>query len=239
MTCDPCALTLNIHDVTRFDTDSTYRDGNDPGEEDWHPETDGEGFSLTVVDANADAANWSIGTGWRSSALIGGSPGAADPEPLVGDVDGDGDVDRYDAARLVRNLGRNGNSHRGRGDLDGDRATTLVDLAMLQANLGAPFPSPQAVAMPATTPPTQDDANTATDVVFADSRRLMRRVTAARRLSRPVPTNSDGNSESRLAGVRDADVTQRHAERNRLISLLRARRSRIRQATQLSSNEPV
>ena len=227
MTCDPCALTLNIHDVTRFDTDSTYRDGNDPGEEDWHPETDGEGFSLTVVDEGADAANWSVGTGWRSSVLIGGSPGATDPERLVGDVDGDGDVDRLDAAQLVRNLGRNGSSHRGRGDLDGDRATTLVDFAMLQANLGAPFPSPQAVTTPAITPPTQDDSITATDVVFANSRRLMRRVTAARRLSRPVRAEVEGNLEPHLGGVQDTGPTQRRADRNRMVSPLRARRSRL------------
>jgi hypothetical protein len=102
--------------------------------QDWYRETDGDGFSLAVVDPALDASD---PANWRSSALVGGSPGEVDPTPAVGDLNGDGVTDRADAAVLLRHLGRAGNSHRARGDIDGDRATTLADLALLQSNLGS------------------------------------------------------------------------------------------------------
>jgi hypothetical protein len=100
----------------------------------WHRETDGDGFSLVVVDTGGD---YDDPANWRSSALVGGSPGAADPTPVVGDFNGDGAATRIDAAILLRNLGRSGDAHRGTGDIDGDLATTLIDLALLQSNLGS------------------------------------------------------------------------------------------------------
>jgi hypothetical protein len=59
--------------------DFEYRD-------DWRSVTDGEGFSLTIIDAaNPDINAWNDKTGWRPSAQVGGSPGADDsgavPEP--------------------------------------------------------------------------------------------------------------------------------------------------------------
>ncbi|UCG56738.1 MAG: lamin tail domain-containing protein [Phycisphaerales bacterium] len=59
--------------------DFRYRDG-------WHPITDGDGFSLTIVDpAHPDPNSWQDKDSWRPSALIGGSPDEGDeglvPEP--------------------------------------------------------------------------------------------------------------------------------------------------------------
>jgi hypothetical protein len=41
----------------------------------WYPLTDGEGFSLTVVDPQADVSLWEQKAGWRPSTTFGGSPG--------------------------------------------------------------------------------------------------------------------------------------------------------------------
>lgn len=42
----------------------------------WYPLTDGDGFSLTIIDpANADVTLWGQKAGWRPSVLAGGSPG--------------------------------------------------------------------------------------------------------------------------------------------------------------------
>ncbi|MBN1817114.1 MAG: lamin tail domain-containing protein, partial [Sedimentisphaerales bacterium] len=49
----------------------------------WHPVTDGEGFSLTVRDPyETDPLVWDSKTGWRPSALVGGSPGYDDSDIL-------------------------------------------------------------------------------------------------------------------------------------------------------------
>ena len=48
----------------------------------WYPQTDGEGFSLTVVDPDQDPALWDVSAGWRASDAPGGTPGS-DPEGLI------------------------------------------------------------------------------------------------------------------------------------------------------------
>ncbi|MHB1033246.1 MAG: lamin tail domain-containing protein [Pirellulales bacterium] len=53
-----------------------YKDG-------WHPLTDTQGFSLTLVDPTADPATWGNQESWRPSRLAGGSPGTADPGLLL------------------------------------------------------------------------------------------------------------------------------------------------------------
>jgi len=51
-------------------------------EDDWYDRTDGDGYSLTIVDpANPDPEQWSQPTAWRSSTKKNGSPGAADTSP--------------------------------------------------------------------------------------------------------------------------------------------------------------
>ena len=45
---------------------------------DWLPLTDGQGFSLALIDPGAPASSWSAAASWRLSPY-GGSPGQADP----------------------------------------------------------------------------------------------------------------------------------------------------------------
>jgi len=54
--------------------DFRYRD-------DWHPITDGHGFSLVVQDETAAVEAWGDSAHWRPSALRFGSPAGADPVP--------------------------------------------------------------------------------------------------------------------------------------------------------------
>ncbi len=42
---------------------------------DWHPATDGGGYSLEVVDEQANPDAWSDKTQWRASGTVGGTPG--------------------------------------------------------------------------------------------------------------------------------------------------------------------
>jgi hypothetical protein len=49
--------------------------------DDWHPITDGLGFSLVVVDENAEPDAWGAKPQWRPSGALGGSPGASEPAP--------------------------------------------------------------------------------------------------------------------------------------------------------------
>jgi len=59
------ALGAEIHD---FDYD-----------DDWRPHTDGEGFSLTIIDPlNPDPNSWDEKDSWRASVYAGGSPGEDD-----------------------------------------------------------------------------------------------------------------------------------------------------------------
>ena len=46
----------------------TYKDG-------WYPLTDGEGFSLTIINPHGDTSLWDLKEGWRPSTTVGGSPG--------------------------------------------------------------------------------------------------------------------------------------------------------------------
>ena len=49
---------------------------------DWYEVTDGEGFSLTLIDPTADTNTWSDSTSWRPSKYTGGTPGAG-PESFL------------------------------------------------------------------------------------------------------------------------------------------------------------
>lgn len=72
-----------------------YEDGRDVGEEDWHVSTDGDGFSLVIRDELGELSNWDLGTGWRPSETVGGSPGVPAVQ-VVGDFDQDGNLDADD-----------------------------------------------------------------------------------------------------------------------------------------------
>lgn len=47
----------------------------------WYPITNGLGFSLVIVDANAPWDTWDQKASWRASGSLNGSPGVADPAP--------------------------------------------------------------------------------------------------------------------------------------------------------------
>jgi len=55
--------------------------------EDWYDLTDGEGYSLTLIDPTAATNTWSDSTSWRASAVDGGTPGEGDSDfPSPGDL---------------------------------------------------------------------------------------------------------------------------------------------------------
>lgn len=64
-------LTL-MHDFFGVLQQFTFKDG-------WYPQTDGDGFTLTIRDPAQDRALWDAAAGWKPGAIAGGSPGAADP----------------------------------------------------------------------------------------------------------------------------------------------------------------
>jgi len=70
----PGALANEGEEITLVDGlgRTIQRFGYDDG---WHPVTDGEGFSLTVLDAGAETNAWDVADGWRASAYVGGTPG--------------------------------------------------------------------------------------------------------------------------------------------------------------------
>jgi hypothetical protein len=47
-------------------------------QDNWHPSTDGDGYSLTIVDPVADPSQWNHPNGWLPSSSQGGSPGEGD-----------------------------------------------------------------------------------------------------------------------------------------------------------------
>ncbi len=113
-------------------------------DDDWLPETDGDGFSLVAVDTGGE---YDDPINWRSSARLDGSPVLLDPIPVLGDLNGDGLVSRLDAAVLAGGFGLAGGSYRTRGDVDGDGRTSLADAALLQNYLGAVAASSPAMAV--------------------------------------------------------------------------------------------
>ena len=71
----------------------------------WYPETDGAGFSLEIRDASASHEAWTVLTGWRPSAAVGGTPGFSDGGLQVrGDLNQDAHVDLSDAVGLLFHL---------------------------------------------------------------------------------------------------------------------------------------
>jgi PKD repeat protein len=53
--------------------------------DDWQTATDGGGYSLTFIDPTlSNLSAWSIGTNWKASSVLGGTPGAADSSSVKG-----------------------------------------------------------------------------------------------------------------------------------------------------------
>lgn len=79
----------------------------------WHPVTDGAGFSLVIVNENALPEQWNAATNWRPSGVEGGSPGQADslvslPAPvIITEVLSHTDTPLVDAVELFNPAGTN------------------------------------------------------------------------------------------------------------------------------------
>ena len=52
--------------------------------DDWYPETDGQGYSLTIIDPYLQTDIWGLKQSWRGSGVMNGTPGKPDvlPEPM-------------------------------------------------------------------------------------------------------------------------------------------------------------
>lgn len=161
--------------------DFRYEDGNGVGEESWHPTTDGLGYSLVIVDARGDQSGWGDGTRWRPSFEVGGSPGAADR--MLGDFDGDNDVDLRDVVFLQGRIGTPSGATALTGDLTGDGAVDRKDVARLMRSYGRSYTPPSASPAPApasalvTTRLDREPRDAA--MAFAANRVRARRVVAA------------------------------------------------------------
>ncbi len=118
--------------------DFTYDDA-------WHPETDGSGYTMTIIDASAPTEAWGTAEGWRPSRGIHGSPGAGD-DGVLGDTNDDGQVN-LDDLNNVRNFFGGG----AEGDADHDGDTDLDDLNAVRNNFGqGGAPANSTVASPVT-----------------------------------------------------------------------------------------
>ncbi len=121
--------------------DFTYLD-------DWQPTTDGDGYSLTIIDPLADRGTWGDAASWKASTQLLGSPGAGDL--VLGDTDGNGTVDVADLNNVRNNFGA-----LGFGDANGDGKVDVADLNAVRNNFGvgnSPVPM-LAVAAPAAQSP--------------------------------------------------------------------------------------
>jgi len=81
----------------------------------WYPITDGLGFSLVIVDANAHWSTWGQKSSWRPSGVLNGSPGVSDPAPpalatiIVSEVLTHTDLPQLDSVELFNPTGTNVN----------------------------------------------------------------------------------------------------------------------------------
>jgi hypothetical protein len=101
---------------------------------DWHPSTDGTGYSLEIIDASQpDLNRWNLPGSWRASQRLGGSLRG----DVVGDFNSDGQTDGADLALLCAAI----QVHASGFDLTNDMATDLMDLtifvtSVLHTNFG-------------------------------------------------------------------------------------------------------
>ena len=83
---------------------------------------------------------------WRSSALLGGSPGTVDLQPLTADFNGDGTVDTLDLARLLQNYGMTVDADRSFGDANHSGTVTLQDLLLVKKQFNSSVSAPASAA---------------------------------------------------------------------------------------------
>jgi hypothetical protein len=116
-----------IHDFTFLD-------------DDWIPAADGPGYSMVAVDPTAPTTSWGTPSGWRRSAYVNGSPGAADPPYIDGDFDSSGTVDAADYVLWRRTLGDTVTVFTA-ADGDGDGTIDQGDYAVWRAHFGESLPA--------------------------------------------------------------------------------------------------
>jgi hypothetical protein len=81
----------------------TYKDS-------WQPSTDGQGYSLVILDPLAPRDSWNKGESWRASLAVNGSPGRKDDLTGVdglqrpGDINQDNALNISDAIGVIRHL---------------------------------------------------------------------------------------------------------------------------------------
>ena len=97
----------------------------------WYPSTDGQGFSLELVDPlDSDPNRLNSQDAWRPSRQLGGSPGSTETR-VAGDSNGDGIFNSADFVFVFLNGeyedGIPGNSTFEEGDWDGDGDFTSRD----------------------------------------------------------------------------------------------------------------
>lgn len=105
----------------------------------WQPTTDGDGFSLVIVDEGAAKATWNDAASWRASFAMGGSPGT--PDVMPADVNADRQVNAADVL-LVQAAMSAPNSPAERTDVDGDGQVTQADVDLVSQFLGASYLPP-------------------------------------------------------------------------------------------------
>ncbi|HXI50780.1 MAG TPA: lamin tail domain-containing protein, partial [Candidatus Saccharimonadales bacterium] len=71
----------------------------------WYPATDGDGFSLVIVNPNAPVDTWGLKESWRPSGVLNGSPGSADvaagiPVVYINEIMTHTDPPNFDAIEL-------------------------------------------------------------------------------------------------------------------------------------------
>jgi hypothetical protein len=129
--------TLRLEDSNSAEIQAFTYDDTGPG---WHVTTDGDGFSLVILDPQLPLATWGTPDGWRPSCEVNGSPNQADI--LWADFDSDSDVDLGDLVVLQAHLGMTGAVTRADGDLNRDGAIDRTDVNQFVAGLGRVCPLP-------------------------------------------------------------------------------------------------
>ena len=106
-------------------------------EDAWYDSTDGDGYSLVVLDINADISQWGERLGWKASSSVGGSPGVIESQQqdLLGDFDRNNRVDFTDFLILSTNFGIE-NASLEQGDADGNGIVDFADFLLVAANFG-------------------------------------------------------------------------------------------------------
>jgi hypothetical protein len=103
----------------------------------WHPESDGTGPSMVVVNPIASKSVLDTAEGWKLGQQ-NGSPGGPDsPTGVLGDLDGDQRVGLTDLAILQRHFGITSGALPTQGDLNSDGAINRVDVAILAREFGS------------------------------------------------------------------------------------------------------